>query len=90
MKRNTRALVVAMLLVSLAFATPTLVSVPAAAAPVAVTTFDSTSDSINATVATIQALFLALIPIIIMVNVFGVVIGMFIEKMSSFGRSKYR
>ena len=90
MKRLNRALLVSLLLVSMAFATPSLVSQRVAAFPVALAPQDATGDSVNATVATVTALFLALIPLIIMINVMSGVIGMFIGRLSGMGGKKYQ
>ena len=48
--------------------------------------FDTTSDALNNTVSLITNLLTSLLPLFIIVGVFGVVIGLFMGKQGIFGR----
>jgi hypothetical protein len=48
--------------------------------------FDTTSDALNNTVTLVTNLLVALLPLFIIVGVFGIVIGLFMGKKGIFGK----
>ena len=48
--------------------------------------FDATSDALNNTVTLVTDLLIALLPLFIIVGVFGIVIGLFMGKKGIFGK----